>query len=322
LGVTAFEELAPLTAGHTSSLVFRIVVSGAPYVLKIITHPYQPDTMSRYYAAMQSAAAAGIAPRVRYAGLDDRITITDFIETAPFSVADALVRMPPALRTLHSLPPFADVPHELNTSCMFLLNPGPALDGFLQRIRAGSLLPDGEREEMFARHAELAAVYPHPDSEMVSSHNDFKPENVLYDGARPWIVDWEAAFRNDRYADLAVVANFIAHSPAEEDLFLRSYFGQEPSPYQRARFHLARQIAHMFHGLAYLFMGSLRAPVDRAVPLPHYDDFQRRNWAGEVDLYPPAMRILYGRLHCARFLHDTRELRFAEALRIVAGGPE
>lgn len=33
-GVTAFEDICMLTKGHTSSLVFRIVVQGSPFLLK------------------------------------------------------------------------------------------------------------------------------------------------------------------------------------------------------------------------------------------------------------------------------------------------
>ena len=42
----------------------------------------------------------------------------------------------------------------------------------------------------------MAAVYPHDDAEMVSSHNDlFKPDNMLFDGNRLWLVDWRPLSR-------------------------------------------------------------------------------------------------------------------------------
>jgi len=83
-----------------------------------------------------------------------------------------------------------------NTSCTFLIDKGPALDGFLQKFQAANILPKAESEEFFARYAELSRVYPHDDVEMVSSHSDlFKPDNILFDGQRVWLVDWEAAFR-------------------------------------------------------------------------------------------------------------------------------
>src|SRR5262249_9159598 len=67
------------------------------------------------------------------------------------------------------------------------------------------------------------------DPDMVSSHNDlFKPDNILFDGQRVWLVDWEAAFRNDRYADLAVVANLVVANEAEERVYLREYSEHRP----------------------------------------------------------------------------------------------
>ena len=103
-GVTRFEDIARLTGGHTSSLVFRIVVKGSPFVLKLTM---RTDDPTRHYTNMKSAAEAGLAPRVWYTNVEDRVAITDFVETAPLPETGALVRIPDTLRTLHALPPFA-----------------------------------------------------------------------------------------------------------------------------------------------------------------------------------------------------------------------
>src|SRR5882672_6749280 len=97
-GVTEFEDISRITRGHTSSLVFRIIVRGSPYVLKIITRAEDP---TRHYTSMKAAAAAGLAPRVRHTSIEDNISITDFMQAEPFPVAEALVRLPVLLRTLH-----------------------------------------------------------------------------------------------------------------------------------------------------------------------------------------------------------------------------
>ena len=148
-GVTAFDDIRTIK-DLTSSLVFRIVVRGSPFLLKISTRTSDP---ARHYGCMKSAAEAGLAPHVWYTSIPDRISITDFVEAAPFPVTDALVRIPAALRTLHALPSFPKVPNHINTSCTFLLNKGAALDGFIQRFQAANVLSSGESEELFARYA-------------------------------------------------------------------------------------------------------------------------------------------------------------------------
>ena len=105
--VAEFEEISRITKGHTPSLVFRIVVRGLPYLLKIIT---RAEDQTRHYTVMQAAAEGGVAPRVLYASIPDHVSITDFVGTIPLSMSDALVRLPGLLRTLHALPGFARAP--------------------------------------------------------------------------------------------------------------------------------------------------------------------------------------------------------------------
>ena len=316
-GVTAFEDIRMLTRGHSSSLVFRIVVRGSPFLLKIIM---RTDDPTRHFACMKAAAEAGLAPRVWYTSIPDQVSITGFVEAVPFPVTDALVRMPAALRTLHALPPFPGVPNHLNTSCMFLINKGTAVDGFIQRFQAANILPQGESEELFARYAQLAAVYPHHDPDMVSSHNDlFKPDNILFDGHRVWLVDWEAAFLNDRYAELAVVANLVVTNDAEERVYLQEYFGQPPDPYQLARFFLMQQVAHIFYAMGFLLLGSSGEPVNLERERTR---LQRLSSALLGGRGPPGgqpdAKIAYGRAHWQQLLQNVRQARFNEAVRIVS----
>ena len=316
-GVTTFEDIQMLTRGLSSALVFRIVVRGSPFLLRIIMRT--DSTTARHFACMKEAAEAGLAPHVRYTSIEDRISITDFVEAVPFPVTEALVRMPAALRTLHALPPFPRVENHLNTTCMFLINKGTALDGFIQGFQAANILPKGESEELFARYAQVAAVYPHHDPDMVSSHNDlFKPDNILFDGHRVWLVDWEAAFLNDRYADLAVVANYVVTNDAEEKVYLQEYFGQPPDEYQLARFFLMQQVVHIFYAMVFLLLGSSGKPVSQSVNAPEFRDFHRQFWAGDVNLEDSDAKIVCGRAHWEQLVQNTRQSRFNEALRIVS----
>jgi hypothetical protein len=313
-GVSEFEDIRDLTERPGSNRVFRIAVRGSAYLLRINT---RPGDMERHFTCMQAAADAGLAPRIQYASTEDRISITDFVEAVPLPASDALVQIPAALRTLHALPPFPGAP--FNTTCTFLLNKGPALDGFLQKFQASNVLPKNETEEFLARYQQVAAVYSRLDSDMAPGHNDlFKPDNMLFDGNRLWLVDWEAAFQNDRYADLAVVANMIVTSEPEERVYLQEYFGEPPGEYRRARFYLMKQVAHMFYAIVFLTLRASDNPIDWRQPVPGYSDFQRRFWAREVNLADNQAKTVYGRIHWEQLSRNMRQPRFHEALRIVS----
>jgi thiamine kinase-like enzyme len=313
-GVAAFDEIKDLTERPSSNRAFRIVVQGSQYLLRINT---RAGDMARQFKCMQMAAQAGLAPRVWYTSAEDRVSITDFVEAVPLADRDALRRVPAALRILHALPPFPAAP--FNTTCTFLLNKEPALDGFLEKFRAANLLPQQDLEELLGGYVRLAAVYSSLDPDLVPSHNDlFKPDNILFDGRRLWLVDWEAAFQNDRYADLAVVANMLVTNEADEQVYLQEYFGARPNSYQRARFYLMQQLAHTFYALVFLNMGSAGKPVDWSEPIPAYSDFQQRFWAREIELADNHSKLVYGRVHWENLRHNLRQPRFEEALKIVA----
>ncbi len=315
-GVAAFDDIQDLTERPGSNRAFRIVVRGSAYLLRINT---RAGDVPRHFDCMHRAAEAGLAPRVWYTSAEDRISITDFVQAVPLPAADALRRVPAALRVLHALPPFPVA--SFNTTCTFLLSKGPALDGFLQKFRAANVLPERDVVELLSQVERLAAAYSSLDPAPAPSHNDlFKPDNMLFDGSRLWMVDWEAAFQNDRYADLAVVANMLVASETEEQIYLQEYFGAPPDAYQAARFYLMRQLAHMFYALVFLSLDCDGKPTDGSEPVPAYSEFQRRFWAREVGLGDSHAKTAYGRVHWEQCKYNLRQPRCEEALQIVANG--
>ena len=307
-GVAELEDIRRMTKGLSSDLIFRIVVKGSPYLLRIITRVNEQSDPARQFTCMKAAAEAGLAPRVWYASIEDAISITDFIETKPLPTTEALVRIPGTLRRLHALPPFPKA-----------FNYVTAHNGFIWRFRRVNLLPREEVEEIFTRYEQVCAVYPRIDADLVSCHMDLKPENILFDGQRVWLVDWQAAFVNDRYFDLAVVANFVVTNDADEKAYLHEYFGQPSDEYQQARFFLMRQILHLFYATVFLLLGSAAGqPVNPRENLPSFRDFHQRIWADEVSLADNDLRMVYGRIHWEQLLRNIRLARFNKALKIVS----
>lgn len=306
-GVTEFEDIRRMTRGLSSDLVFRIVVKGSPYLLRIMPRMDERNDPARIFHCMHEAAKAGLAPRLLHSNKEDGIAIIDWIEAVTFPESQALAQLARTLRRLHALPPFPTT-----------FNYETAHSRFIWRFRKANLLPKSEIEEAFTRYEQICATYPRLDSDMVSSHMDLKPENILFDGQRPWLIDWMAASVNDRYFDLAIIANLVVTNDADELSYLEQYFGQVPDGYQRARFFLMRQVLHMFYATVFLLLGSGGKAIERGENLPSFKDFHRRIWVGDVNLAENDLKIVYGMVHWEQLLRNTRESRFDEALRIVS----
>ena len=306
-GTTAIEDICRMAKGLSSDLVFRITVKGSPFLLRIMTRMDERNDPGRVFTCMKAAAKAGLAPRVLYSNTEDGIAIIEWIEAVPFPAAQALVQLPATLRRLHLLPPFPKT-----------FNYATAHNFFIWRLRASGLLSDSEIEEVFHRYQRICAVYPRLDSDLVSSHMDLKPENMLFDGRRVWLVDWQAAFVNDRYFDLAIVANFVVTDDADERIYLEEYFGQPPDEYQLARFFLMRQVLHMLSAAVFLLLGSGGKPIRQNENPPSFRDFHERIWASKFDLADNDRKIVYGMVHWKQLLQNVRQPRFGEAIRIVS----
>lgn len=101
-GVSEFEDVRMITIGLSPDLVFRIVVQGKPYLLRIITRNDVYCDPPHYFACMKTAADVGVAPHIWYMSAEDRILITDFIEARDFPISEARVKLSALLRHLHS----------------------------------------------------------------------------------------------------------------------------------------------------------------------------------------------------------------------------
>jgi len=315
-GASEYEAIQAMTAGLSKALVFRIVVRGNPRLLRVVMNtdasvgPGQGD-QTHHFIRMKAAAEAGIAPRVWYTSAEDGISITDFVEARPFPRTQALALLPGTLRKLHALPPFAS-PRVVN----YL----DAMDGLVRKSLTAGILPESQSAELFDLYSSLADVYQRDGSDVVLCHNDLRPENVLFDGDRAWLVDWEAAFLNDRYLDLAIVANFVVTDAAEEETYLRTYFGEAVSPYRRARLCLMSQLLHMFYAAFLMLFGARGKSIDSLSNAPDFRDFHDRIWTGEVNLANDEIKMEYAKVHMNQALRNRRTTRFRDALQIVSRG--
>lgn len=307
-GTTELEDIRELTAGLSSALVFRIIVCGKAYLLRIITRTDAMADPTLEYNCMKAAAEAGIAPKVWYAHVEDRIAIIDFIEAKPFPMEEAKTKLPQLLKRLHSLPPFP-----------FRINYLDKIGEFIEKFRADKLMSEDITVHLFDFYTRIKNIYPRNAEDLVGCHNDLKPENTLFDGERVWLVDWEAAFLNDPYLDLAIMANFLVKNEDDEKIYLKAYFGKEASEYQFARFFLMRQILHLFYFVVFTIVGKTPdEPVDPDMPKPGFREFHDLIWTGKLGLADMGNRLQYAQVHREQLQHNLGLKRLNEALRIVA----
>ena len=210
------------------------------------------------------------------------------------------------LRRLHALPPFPKA-----------FNYVTAHNGFHLEIPLRQIFFRKEiRSSLHPLRTSLRRL-PVLDSDIVSSHMDLKPENILFDGQRIWLVDWQAAFVNDRYFDLAVAANFLVTNDADELTYSKDILRPIQTNTSGKVFPDASGVAHVLRFI-FLMLASAGKPLNLSESLPSFTDFHRRIWAGEVSMADKEKWVVYGIVHWRQLLHNMRQPQFEEALRIVS----
>ena len=312
-GTEVLDSAAPISGGLSGAGLFRIRVGGIAYVLRIEAPAHAFGDPVRGHACMRTAAEACLAPRVRYADAADGVAIMELIETRSIALdypgdgGPLITELAQAVRALHATAPFPPLVDYLD-----------GIDMLIGQFRAAPLLDPAALEPAFAGFAVLRAAYRTRPEDLVSSHNDLNPNNILYDGRRLWLIDWESAFLADRYVDLASVANWFGGDDRRDDQLLRTYFNAEPTPEQRARLHLMKQVNHLFYGLIFLAGVAAERPgarlSDRSLAGPDLATLRQRLFAGEFGLMAWDDRATYAKARLAAASAGLKGAAFETAL--------
>lgn len=296
LGSAAF-NVRPVMGGVSGAGVFLVESGGHRFVLRLEGRP-SPLRNPHQYGSMRIAAEAGLAPRIHYLDADERVVMMDFIEDrgledfpgGPPGLAQATGALLRQLRALPLFAPFMDYPDIVGRVWAHVCKTG--------------LFADGVLDAASERLAEIRDAYALDRDAYVSSHNDVLPRNLLFDGKRLWLIDWENAFRDDPLIDLATALDNFAPSPALEEVLLQACLGRTPDRHLRERLALARSLTRLFYA-GVLFSASASGPPstpDADLSAPTADEFERS--IRERRLLPetaPTSHAL-GKMYLASFL--------------------
>ena len=132
----------------------------------------------------------------------------------------------------------------------------------LVRLRKSRFFAAGQLDPHAEGLARIFAALSWDASSLVSCHNDPNPRNILFDGERVWLVDWELAFCNDPLVDLAILTTELLQAPELEDVVLEAAFGKIPNGRLRARLGVIRLLTRLYYGC--IVLDSLA----EALPIP------------------------------------------------------
>lgn len=286
--------ISPTTPGASGASTLRIDTRLHTYLLRLEAGRRGFQNPARSYPCLLAAAQAGIAPAVHHADEDAGVLLMDFVAERPLTEypggESALLRALGAMvAQLQTTAPFPSVTNDF----------GALVAALLELIRDGGLFAPGVLDGHVAGLASVRAAYPRA-ARQVSAHNDINPRNVLFDGTRLWLIDWELAFRNDPLSDVANIANNFSEVPDVDTLVLEGWLGGAPDDDTRHRLGLMRDLHRLFSGTLLLagFIGERGPEAELTAMTP--DEFRATIMRGELRGTPELLYVL-GKMHLVGF---------------------
>ncbi len=240
-------RIAPVNAGLSGAHVYRVEVAGRAWVLKL-TAATEPFEAWRARVDLQRAAgAAGVAPRVVHVDDARRAVLAEFVVDRSFMArlghpttrASAIDGLGRTLRAVHALP----------------LPPAAASKdprAWLATTWAGLANARLPEWNAVAVHRVLDEPAPPADRAPVVSHNDPNPSNLVWDGERVLLLDWDGAGANDPLYDLAVVALFLGLDDASCATLIAAHDEAAVCARLSARFEYLRRLVAALCGTLFV----------------------------------------------------------------------
>ncbi|MES1239294.1 MAG: phosphotransferase, partial [Chloroflexota bacterium] len=176
-------------------------------------------------------SVSGVGPRVAHSLPEWDVFVLDWVPAATMSVETLRApgmpsRLAETLRRLHVSPRFRD------DFDMFRLS-----ERYLALVDQRDIpIPAGYRDHLTLLPRIEAALARHPLAP-VPCHNDLLADNVLSDGTRLWIVDYEYSGMNDPAFELGNTCQELGYTLAQIAELCAAYFG-EATPALLARMRL------------------------------------------------------------------------------------
>lgn len=220
---------APLEGG-LSNESWKVTDGAGAHVVRFgRDFPFHHVDRAREVATARAAHAAGFGPAVEFAA--PGVSVVAFIPSRTWAAADVRAapdRLGRLLRDFHT----GMARHVGGTA--FIFWPFHVIRDYARTLTAGRS-PFAEDMPDFLSLAERleAAQVPMP---VVFGHHDLLPANILDDGARLWLIDYEYAGFGTAMFDLAGAASNAGMTADETDALLAAYLGHAPDQAFRRAF--------------------------------------------------------------------------------------
>lgn len=242
--VGVVQRIEPINEGLSGAGVYAVTTSRGVFVLRVADRQQDEAHFSQQLRVQRRAAEAEIAPAVVYVDEAARAVVSRWIDGV--AVSAALANPADRPRVLGSVVEQLRRLHALDTTGITREEPLPYARQIwqAQRVRAGFPAWASDLGPIFDAIERVLAA----DPRTTLNHNDVNPGNVLWDGRRAWLIDWEACGVGHPHYDWATLSLFLRLDEATTFALAESHDGAPLTDVSRASLRALRKLAGLLCG--------------------------------------------------------------------------
>ncbi len=230
-------RLEPLLGGLSNLNFLATDATGAYVVRSGQDFAFHQVSRTREVMSARAAHAGGFSPEIVYA--EPGLMVSRFIEGKVFTAADMRVNIERVARFMRH---FHDEMPRLITGPAYLFWVFHVVRDYANALKGSSNPLTRRLPQLLAINEELeAAQIPLP---IKFGHHDLLPANLIDDGARLWLIDFEYAGFGTAMFDLAGLSSNAGFDAAQSGALLAAYF-DSPVSSLLLRSHAAMQCASL-----------------------------------------------------------------------------
>lgn len=278
----AVRSVAPIHLGLSGAGVYVVATDRGEFILRVQSTATDTAAWTRQLVVLRRASAAGIAPAIVHVDESARAIVSARVQGGPLaqalgdpSLRDAAIgALIGQLRAVHALDATGVDELDAVAYARSTWNEQRQRPGFPSwACGLGPALDD-------------IAASMNDDPRRVVSHNDVNPGNVLWDGRKIWLVDWEVAAVGHPYYDIATLTTFLNLDLEPGLNLLALHEGRVLDAGERTIFAALRRLVAIALGSTFLSLvpeidGRATGPRDTA---PTLGEIYSRMRAGTFDL--------------------------------------
>ena len=270
--------------GGLSNEIWKVTDDTGAHVVRFgVDYPFHHVSREREAMTARAAHAAGFAPAVEHSA--PGVMVTQFVTARTWSAADVRANAPriaDLLRRFHST-----MGERISGTAAFFWVFHVVRD-YARTLSAGTSRFAADLPRLSALNAALEVTQP--PLPIVFAHNDLLPANILDDGHRLWLIDYEYAGFSTPMFDLAGAASNAQMDDAQAEALLAAYFGHPPDAALQRAFD-AMQVASLLRESMWAMVSALHL----AAPGVDYHAYAAENLS-RLDAALDRYQTRYGKL--------------------------